>query len=283
MIKKILPFFLAVIMLNSCDRLPWTSRDDDVLARVHNKYLYASEIQGLINPGTAPQDSITIVSNYINTWVRQQLLLHQAEKNLTQSQKDFSKQLEDYRNSLVIYEYESSLVRAKLDTIVSMVEIQKYYDQNRVNFELKENIVKANYVQLENDSKELARLRRLWQAGDDRSRIELEQYCIQNGLNYSLFDNNWIYFNDLLKEVPIVTYNQENFLQYNRSAEVRDSLHLYLVEFKDFKIKESVTPISMLENNIRKIIINRRKLQLLQNLQNEIFEAALNNNHFEIY
>jgi hypothetical protein len=111
----------------------------------------------------------------------------------------------------------------------------------------------------------------------------LERYCIQNGLNYSLFNDSWVYFNNLLKEVPIVTYNQENFLQYNRNIEARDSLYLYLVEFRDFKIKESVTPLSMLEDNIRKIIVNRRKLELLQNLQHEIFENALMNNYFEIY
>lgn len=282
MLKYLLPL-LAALLIGACNLFPWAKNNEDVLAKVHNKYLYASEIQGLINPGTPPQDSITLVTNYINKWVREQLLLNQAEKNLSQNQKDFGKQLEDYRNSLIIYEYESNIIRQKLDTIVSMVEIQEYYDQNRANFELKENIVKVNYVQLENDSKDLSDLRKLWQADDETSRLELERYCIQNGLNYSLFNNSWIYFNNLLKEIPIETYNQENFLQYNRNLEVRDSLYLYLVEFKDFKIKESVAPLSMLEDNIRKIIVNRRKLELLQNLQNEIYESAITNNHFEIY
>jgi hypothetical protein len=282
MLKHLLPL-LAVLLLSGCDLLPWAKSNEDVLAKAHGKYLYASEIQGLIKPGTPPQDSITIVSNYINSWVRQQLLLYQAGKNLTQSQKKFDKQLEDYRNSLIIYEYESNIIRQKLDTVVSMVEVQQYYDMNRTNFELKENIVKVNYVQIENDSKELTRLKKLWQEGDESSLALLERYCIQNGLNYSLFNDSWVYFNNLLKEVPIVTYNQENFLQYNRNIEARDSLYLYLVEFRDFKIKESVTPLSMLEDNIKKIIVNRRKLELLQNLQHEIFENALMNNYFEIY
>jgi hypothetical protein len=272
-----------VLFLSGCDLLPWAKSNEDVLAKAHNKFLHASEIQGLIKPGTPPQDSITIVSNYINSWVRQQLLLYQAEKNLTHSQKKFDKQLEDYRNSLIIYEYESNLVRQKLDTVVSIVEVKQYYDKNRANFELKENIVKVNYVQIENDSKELAKLRKLWQAGDELSMAELERYCIQNGLNYSLFNDSWIYFNNLLKDVPIVTYNQKNFLQYNRNIEASDSLYLYLVEFMDFQIKESITPLSMIEDNIRKIIVNRRKLELLQNLQSEIFETALMNSYFEIY
>jgi len=281
--SRFLPLVLATLMLGACRQMPWTNKDDDVLARVHNKYLYASQIQGIVNPGTPPPDSISIVKNYINNWVRQQLLLHQAERSLKQRQKDFAKQLEDYRNSLIIYEYETDFVRQKLDTVVSMAEIRDYYEKNKANFELRQNIVKASYVQLDSDSKELPRLRRLWQSGDERSKREIERYCIQNGLNYSLWDTNWIYFNDLLKDIPIRTYNQESFLQYNRSIEVRDSDYIYLVEFSDFKIKESVAPLSMHEDNIRIIILNRRKIELLQNLQNEIFENALNNNHFEIY
>jgi len=280
---RFLPLMLAALLLGACHLMPWTKKDDDILARVHNKYLYASQVQGIISPGTPPLDSINIVNNYINNWIRQQLLLHQAERSLSQSQKDFTKQLEDYRNSLIIYEYESDIIRKKLDTVVSMAEIRDYYEKNQANFELKENIVKVSYVQIDSDSKELPKLRKLWQTGDDRSKREIERYCIQNGLNYSLWDDNWIYFNDLLKEIPIKTYNQESFLQYNRSIEVRDSDYIYLVEFRDFKIKESIAPLSMHEENIRKIILNRRKIELLQNLQNEIFENALNNNHFEIY
>ena len=272
-----------IALLAGCDMIPWSKTDDDVLARVHNRYLFSSEIKPLISPYTQPQDSVTIVSNYINNWVRQQLLLQAAEKALSDNDKDFSKQLEDYRNSLVIYEYEAQVIRQKLDTVVSMVEIQDYYDKNRANFELKENIVKVNYVQVENDPKELVRLRRLWRNEDLSSRTALENYCIQNGLNFSLFDDSWVYFNDLLKEIPIKTYNQENFLKFNRSIEVSDSLYVYFVEFKDFKIKESVAPLSMTENSIRKIIVNRRKLELLQKLRNDIFETALKNNHFEIY
>lgn len=282
--KRLLIVFIVALVLSGCEYLPsLKSRKKDALARVHNKYLQVSEIEGLLSPGISPQDSAVLVSNYINNWIRKELLLNQAEKALSQREKDFSKQLDDYRNSLIIYEYESSIVRQQLDTVVSMAEIQAYYNQHRENFELKENIVKVDFVQLPADAKEQPRFRRLWQNGDLRSKTELEKYCIQNGLNYSLFDDSWVFFSDLLKQVPIAAYNQENFLRFNRNVEARDSLYLYLVEFKDFKIKESVAPLSMHQDNIRKIIVNRRKLELIQKLQNDIFEAGMINNYFDIY
>jgi hypothetical protein len=275
--------FGIFLLLSGCDFVHWTTNDEDILARVHNNYLYASDVNELIAPGTSPQDSFTIVSNYINNWIREQLLLHEAERALTQEKKDFSRQLEDYRNSLVIYGYESDYLRNQLDTVVTMPEIQDYYDQNRLNFELKENIVKVNYIQFEKDANELSRLRKLWSTDDISSKTELEMYCIQNGLKFSLFDDSWIYFNDLAKEVPIQAYNQESFLKYNQTVEIADSLYIYLITFLDYKIKESVVPLSMLENDIRSIIINRRKLSLLQQLRNDIYDRALNNNYFETY
>lgn len=275
--------FGILLLLSGCDFVHWKANDEDILARVHNNYLYASDLNGLIAQGTSHQDSFTIVSNYVNNWIREQLLLHEAERALTQDKKDFSRQLEDYRNSLVIYGYESDYLRNQLDTVVPMPEIQEYYDQNRLNFELKENIVKVNYVQFEKDANELSRLRKLWSTDDIGSKTELEMYCIQNGLKFSLFDDSWIYFNDLAKEVPIQAYNQESFLKYNQTVEVADSLYVYLVKILDYKIKESVVPLSMLENDIRSIIINRRKLSLLQQLRNDIYDRALNNNYFETY
>lgn len=283
MFRRLILFIPVILLLGGCEYLSSASSKENVLARVNNKYLYYSDIEDLLGKGLPAQDSITMVSNLVNNWVRKQLLLNQAEKNLSQKQKDFSKQLEDYRNSLIIYEYESDIIRQRIDTTVSVREIQNYYNQNMSNFELKENIVKVDYVQIPDDKKQLARLKKLWQTGTLRSKTELEKYCIQHGLSYSLFEDSWVYFSDLLKIVPISTYNQENFLRYNRNIEARDSLYVYLVDIKDFKIKESIAPLSMHENNIRQIIINQRKLELIQKLQNEIYENALTNNYFEIY
>ena len=146
-----------------------------ILARVHNNIKH-SDIQDMIVEGIIISHSLTIVQNQY--WVRKQLLLDQAEKTLTPDEKDFSKQLEEYRNSLVIYEFESSIISQKLDTVVSLKEIQTYYDQNMQNFELKENIIKADYVQILDDQKQLPRLKKLWQNHDIRSKTEYEKYCI---------------------------------------------------------------------------------------------------------
>ncbi|MDP2424447.1 MAG: hypothetical protein U1C46_04075 [Bacteroidales bacterium] len=279
----ILAIASMVLLVGGCDIISIQKSDSRLLAHVHDKYLYESDLVGVVQQGIGLQDSINAAENYINNWIKQQLLLHEAEANLTEGQKDFSKQLENYRSSLVIYQFESKIVRERLDTTVTKQELEEYFASNMGDFELKENIVKVNYVQIDIESKELRKLRNHWKSGRSADKTAIRQYCRKNGLNYSFDNDDWIYFSDFLSEVPIRTYNQEEFLKYNRNFEIRDSLYIYLVEFKDFKIKESTAPLSLQENIIRSIILNRRKLDLLQRTQDEIYDNGLKSKNVEIY
>ncbi len=105
-------------------------------------------MEGLIPPGTASADSISLIKNYISSWVEQQLFLDQAEKKLTNAEMDFSKQIEDFKNSLSIYAFEKKILNEKLDTTVTDKQIEEYYSNHQDNFELRSNIVKVNFVKL---------------------------------------------------------------------------------------------------------------------------------------
>ena len=101
-------------------------------------------------------------------------------------------------------------------------------------------------------------------------------------MNYYLDDQNWLLFNDILKEIPINTYNQEEYLKNNRIIEIQDSVFVYLMNIKGFMIKESLSPLSFERNNIRDIIINKRKLALIENMKNDVYNNALKRGDFEV-
>jgi len=100
------------------------------VARVNEVYLFESDLKGIIPPGTSAKDSLMLTRSYIDSWIRKQLIVRQAMNNLSEDQLEFSKQLDNYKNSLIIYAYENTLVRQKLDTLVSDEEIENYYDAN---------------------------------------------------------------------------------------------------------------------------------------------------------
>jgi hypothetical protein len=255
------------------------------IARVHDKFLYASDIVGIIAPGTSKEDSTNIIKNYINSWIEQTLVLQKAEANLEESEKSMAieKQLQDYRNSLVIYAYEKELVEQNLDTNISDEEISTYYQNNKQNFELKNNIVKVLYIKLNKQAPNIDKVKEWYRSDSASHRRNLEEYCFQFADNFYLDDNTWLYFEDLLKEIPIKTYNQEEFLKNNRQIEFQDSVNLYLVNIKGFQIKESASPLSFERDNIRNIILNKRKLELIDRMKRDIYNEALNKNYFETY
>jgi hypothetical protein len=60
-------------------------------------------------------------------------------------------------------------------------------------------------------------------------------------------------------------------------------MYVYLVRFKDFKIKESVSPLNFEKQRIRDIILNKRKIELINRMQEDIYTNARKKSVFEIY
>ena len=268
--------------LSRCINVPKPS-DENVLARVYDDYLYESDLKGVIPDGTSVKDSIAIVRNFVNGWITEMLELNKAHRNLLEEDMQFEKQLEEYRKSLIIYQYESKLVSQTLDTVVSDDEIEKYYEQNIGNFQLKDNIVKVYYARFKANDPNMPKIRKFFYSEKPGARDSLEVYIEKYSNLYFLDDETWILFDDLLKFVPIETYNEEAYLQNHRKIELKVEPHVYLVGIKEFKIKESVSPLSFEKGKIRQIIMNKRKLEIINRMRQEIFQTAQQNNDFEIY
>lgn len=275
-------FFL---FLTSCDRFSKTDPviPSEAVARVYDKYLYADDISRMISPGTSKEDSILMADSYIQSWIKQQVVLHKAETNLDDEKKDVELKLEEYRNSLITYIYESELIRQRLDTVVSDQEIEKYYDDNKRNFELKDNIIKVLYIKIKKNAPKKNKVMEWYRSGNPKDRLKLEEYCYQFATDFHLDDDTWLLFDDLLKKVPIKTYDKEEFLRNNRYIEMEDSTDLYLVNIKDMKIRESLSPLSFVKDDIRVLITNRRKLILIKEMEKAAYDEALQKNEFEIY
>lgn len=254
-----------------------------MLARVYDEYLYESELKDIIPSDTKAKDSILIAQNYINNWISQKIVLYKAQRNLQAEDMLFEKQLEDYRNSLIVYSYETKLISQRLDTVVTDADIEVYYNDNIGNFQLRDNIVKVYYARFKSDIPELRKIRRFINSNTPEFRDSVEVYIENLADLFYLDDETWILFDDVLKYVPINTYNQEAYLQNHRSIEITEDDHIYFVNFSDFKIKDGVSPLSFEKENIRQIIINKRKLSIIEKMRDEVFQSALESNEFEIY
>ncbi len=271
--------FVLLVFISACHPSP--KAGETAVARVNDTYLYVKDLNGVLPKNISSKDSVQLINEYIDNWIHQQLLIKQAENNLPDDDKNFTKQLEDYKNSLLIYKYESQLIKQNLDTLITDNEIAAYYEQNKSNFELKENIVKVIYVKV---PRKVPITTAKLVIGSDRpaDRKKLQDFCIKYAVNYYLDDQNWLLFNDILKEIPINTYNQEEYLKNNRIIDIQDSTYSYLLNIKGFMIKEGLSPLSFEKNKIRDIIINKRKLKLIEDMQKNVYTNAVKKGTFEI-
>ena len=273
---------LLFIILTACGVRNGNS-EGNVIARVGDYYLHELDLKGVIPAKTTAKDSLTITRNFINTWVREKLLLLQAQKNLTEEQMDFEKQIETYRNSLIVYQYESLLINQQVNNVVTEAEIEEYYEKNRPNFELKQNIVKADFVIIDINSPYISDIKSLFKSDDITTIDSLETYCELYAHRYHINSEQWFSFNEVLNIIPIETYNQKAFLKNNRFVEIKDDAFQYFVKLLDYSVKDEVSPLSFERENIKSIILNRRKIELINKMHNQLFEDALNSDIVEIY
>lgn len=284
MLRLLVISVFSILILNSCNLLTSKAGDKEkAVARVYDKYLYQDDLADVIPHGTSKNDSIEITAAYINNWVRQELLLKQAEDNLEETNRDFSKQIEQYRNSLIIYAYESELVKQKLDTVVPQAEIEAYYKENQNNFHLRENIVLASYVIVSKSSPIASKVKTLLVSNRESDKEKLQTLCQENEVEFRINDGTWMSFADLDRKIPLKVDDQDEFLRKNKYFEVKDSLTIYYVAISAFKSKESISPLNFETENIRIILLNKRKAALLQRMEDDLIGDAVKRKKYEIF
>jgi hypothetical protein len=273
--------FLCISITFSCKRKQEIQQV--VVAKVYDKYLYLSDIRHIFPEKVTKQDSIQLATSYINTWVKNELLLRQADLNLTPEQKDITQQIDAYRSSLLIYKYEDQMVKQKIDTIVKDTEIEEYYNSNASNFVLEDNLVKALYLKIPKTAPNIDGVKKWYKSDRTEDLKNLDSYCYNYATKYDFFNDSWIIFGQLQRDLPKKIDGEDEFLKNNNSIEQEDSVYFYFVNIKDKNQKGSLAPLNFVKLKIKDIIINKRKMQFLNDLENNIFNEAQDRKHFEIY
>jgi hypothetical protein len=280
--SRLLLLFLAFVV-SSCDMLEDAPVSDKgkPLARFKDKTLFMQDVAPLLPSNTDSIDSLVVLKSLINNWIEEQVLLDRAYLNLTAEQLNFERQIEDYRKSLILFNYEQEVLRQKLDTNVSDEELRQYYDENMQNFELKDYVVRVNFIKVDKNAPKIKKVKEWMFSGDADDLNNLEDYCIQYASGFIL-DNQWMYFDELTEFIPIQTINVEHFLKTTRKVESEDDKFIYLLMISEFKLKNSTSPFALEEERIRTIILNRRKLNYLSSLRKSLVSDAMSKNEAEV-
>ncbi len=288
---KIKYFYILTIILClvSCEYL--SSNDNassnnskELVASVGNSFLFESDISSLVSTQSSSEDSALIVDQYVKNWIKKELLVQEANKSIKVNQAEIERKVADYRYTLLSYEYQKLMVQQSLDTAVSPQEIKEYYEKNSENFALRQNIFRGRYLKISNDAPKKNDVRRWVKSSRPQDAESLKSYAFQFADNYSLEDSTWIKFDDIIKNSPLSTIsNKVQFLRRNRYVEEVDSTYLYILKIQEYKISEEASPLEFVKEEIRNIILNKRKVALAKGLENDIYERAKENEDYKIY
>lgn len=257
-------------------------RREDVIARAFDEYLYRSDIEGLVAEGTSPEDSAAIVSNYVNQWIQQMVVLEKAKHNV---KENFDKELQNYRNSLITYAYECHIVDQMLDTNISDEEISDYFQSNKDNFLLSTTIVRVLYAKMLKGAKEAGQIRNLMSRNNltDEALVELQRLVVASGAEYSLDESLWIPFHRFQSIIPVESWNEGAFAREHTNIAFSDDSYYYVARILESRAVNEQAPLEYERDNIRTILLNKRKIDVIKNMQRDLLKKAESDGKIEIY
>lgn len=268
---------LVMFGIHSCD----DGKDKGkLLAKVGERELYEADITFL---AYTQLDSAEVVSNYVDQWVAEQILVTEAEKDETIDRQSIDRRIEEFRNELLIHQLENKRIEEQLDTNVSTKEIEAYYKDHQADFQLNDYLVKVLYLKIPLDAPDIDKIGGAYKLRKDEDIETIEIYAKMYASNFYYDIDNWIYFDDILKEIPLHDINKDRFILKRSKLRFEESGFYYFLNIVDYKLKNSTSPISFERENIKARIINLRIKDLRQNIKNDIIKNAYENGNVTVY
>lgn len=278
-LKSIL-WLAACALLFSCN---WGEDRAELIVEIGDQKLTRTEVSEVVPDNSSAEDSASLADHYIQDWITKQLIIAKAENSLPDNLKSFEEMIENYRSSLLIYAFEQEWVRQKLDTVVSDQEIEQYYNENEKNFQLKDYILKVKFSAISADSKQIPALKKLFNSQKPEDLVKWQQLCVDLGASYYFNEEEWLKWDEFMRQVPLEVYDIEGFLKKKNTIEFEKENNLYLISITDFQLAGSKSPLSFEREKIRAMIINKRKLALLETMRRDIYTKAQQDGDIKLY
>ena len=259
--RKLFYFLSLVALLAAC-----AYTDDSVLAEVFGSKLFLSDVQRQVPDYLSGKDSVDFAKKIIADWTVEQLLLHEANKTLSPSERDFTKELNTLRNNLLIQAYCDKITADTNLFPVSDNEIKEFIRAYGINYSVEKEIIKLNYIKLHKKSKLIPKLKKILEDEELRQsrKEDIEKLCADT-IEYFIDDDKWLYLEDVEAEFPLKIKNKEQIEEGARFLEIEDAEYHYLVVLlgyrKHYTAEESGTNI---HENARNLIRQQKRTQFIK-------------------
>ena len=256
---------------------------DAVVARVGEHRLMRSELAAYIPAGVSSEDSLALAQSYIKSWAEELIFLDMAEKHLSAEEKDVTKDLEDYRRTLLKYRYEERYINDRLDTLISDEEVRNYYRAHMDKFLVERPLLKVRYMIIPADSRSIKTIKELMSSDDAMDAIAADSLAFTAALRYVDSSDAWMDAILLARDLGTDEVSMMSALR-NRTIEFKGDDGLLRVAYVvDMVQKGSPAPLDYCEERIKDILLSARKHELVGGLERDLLNDALAKGKFVIY
>jgi len=254
------------------------------IAQVYDTYLMPADIKNIVSEAATPEDSARIVNSYVQTWAKTQLLYHEAVTNANLDLNEIERRVLEYKYQLITHAFLQQYIEKNLDTTVTQQQIQEYYQANKANFELKQNIVKGIVLKITDSTPDKAKAYAWLRSKNPDDWEQLRSYAFSYTQNPVVSDTTWITLADLIGNTPLRNEikNEVQFLATQHYATATDGEELYMLKIFAYKMADQTSPIEFVKDQIRDILLNQRKIALQHQLEVSLLEKARKSNNYKI-
>ena len=258
--------------------------NDSLVARVHDQHLYQSDLDSITATVEDPAKKAEIAAQYRQNWMAKQLLIAEAEAHGGHNKADIERRVLDYRYALLVHNYIEQRVNAQLDRTVTDQDIEAYYAAHAADFTLRHNIFKGKFIVLPQEAPNKAKVKQLLKAQTPQKLKSLKSYCFQFAKDYSLDENTWMPWDELLQSTPWSnTPHKKKLLKTKRLLQISDKTYNYYLTIKEYRTINDPAPLSFVKDQVRDVIIYKRKIKLANKIKEDILAKAQNSNYCIVY
>jgi len=276
--RRYMRYFFPIIVVSlltvACNK-KLDVKDNSILVKVGNKTLYRNVLEENIPTGLSREDSTIAAEHFIRTWIDDVLLYDIAVKNLN-DKENIDRLVEEYRKSLVIYQYQEQLVNEKLSDEIDEQSMNDYYNNNKDNLKLEQPLVKGLFLKVPVSAPQLDEIRKWYKLPAPNSRDQLEKYSLNNAVIFNYFVDKWMDFGELMNNLPKEQLTKDDLAVNKKAIERQIDGYCYFLNITDYLQPGDNAPFEYVQPVIREILINQRKIDFLKNTGNDLYQRAVN-------
>jgi hypothetical protein len=279
---KNLTIIVFFILFSGCQY--FKTKPELSLARIQDNYLYFDDIKNMIPKNMSKEDSLIYIKNQVFKWAKNHILYEKALINLDKNeQEELLELVQSYKNDLLSHYYQEKIVKALMDTLILDKEIKDYYDTNKSNFKLNQDLVKGRYLKIKSDNYNMNDVIKRFKRFNDNDISFLDSISLQF-TSFYFNDSVWVNKNTFFNRLPeIDNYIKNRIIKNSLFYQLEDSLELYLIKINRSIFRNDLAPIEFIRPTLKQVLLNKQKLEFISKFEKDLIDDAIQQKEFEFY